>query len=54
MPFKSQKQRAFFGLCAAGKAKGKCPPKDVVDEFFKADRMDRMSAKGREKAPKKG
>lgn len=49
MPFKSSKQRRFFGACKSGRAKGKCPPRDVIAEFFRADRMDRMGSKGREK-----
>jgi hypothetical protein len=49
MPFKSSKQKRFFGMCASGKAtKAKCPPRDIVDEFFKADRMERMGSHGRE------
>ncbi len=49
MPFKSAKQRAKFAACRAGRSTGKCPPRDVIAEFFKADRMDRMGGKGREK-----
>lgn len=53
MPFKSEKQRRYMGMCAGGKKpRGKCPPRDVVDEFFRADRMDRMGSRGREKREK--
>lgn len=34
MPAKSSKQQKFMAMCAhGGGAKGKCPPKDVAEEF---------------------
>lgn len=34
MPAKSPKQQKFMAMCAhGGKAKGKCPPKKVAEEF---------------------
>lgn len=35
MPAKSKKQQQFMAICAhtPGKAKGKCPPKSVAEEF---------------------
>jgi hypothetical protein len=35
MPAKSKKQQQFMAMCAhsPGKAKGKCPPHDVAQEF---------------------
>lgn len=35
MPAKSSKQQKFMAICAhtPGKAQGKCPPKDVAQEF---------------------
>lgn len=47
MPFKSSKQKAFFGVCAGNpqKARSTCPPRKVIDEFFRADRK----AKGKKK-----
>lgn len=37
MPAKSKAQQRFMGLCAhrPEKARGKCPPKDVAEEFAK-------------------
>lgn len=37
MPAKSKAQQRFMGLCAHNpeKARGKCPPKDVAEEFAK-------------------
>lgn len=39
MPYKSDKQARFFRLCshAPAKAKGKCPPRKVLDEFESAE-----------------
>lgn len=38
MPFKSDTQRKFFGMCKTAegrkKAKGKCPSQSVINEFF--------------------
>jgi hypothetical protein len=50
MPFKSGKQKRFFGMCAGGKIKEGCPPRDVIDEFFEADRK----MKGKKGRRKKG
>jgi hypothetical protein len=53
MPFKSEKQKRFFGMCADGKIKDGCPPRNVIDEFFEADR--RMKGKkGKGKGKGKG
>ncbi len=41
MPFKSSKQKRFFGACKGGNATLKCPPKRVLDEFFAADRKSK-------------
>lgn len=37
MPAKSKKQQRFMAMCAHNpeEAKGKCPPKDVAEEFSK-------------------
>lgn len=42
MPSKTKKQARFMALCASkkgrAKARGKCPPESVAEEFAAADR----------------
>lgn len=47
MPYKSSKQKRFFRMCANSpqKAKGKCPPKRVIEEFEKAEKKSRGNKK---------
>lgn len=54
MPFKSKKQKRFFGLCKGNpsKATEKCPPKSVIDEFFREEK--RMGKKKNRRKGKKG
>ncbi len=42
MPAKSKRQQRFMGMCAHNpeKAHGKCPPKDVAEEFSKTNGKD--------------
>lgn len=51
MPSKSAKQARFMRACAKnpGKMKKKCPPKEVAEEFVRADRRAQKgkSSKGK-------
>lgn len=42
MPSKSKKQHNFMAMCASSKgrqkAKGKCPPESVAEEYVRADK----------------
>lgn len=47
MPFKSAKQKRFFGMCAGhpGAAKMKCPDRATIDKFFREDRKSKRKKK---------
>lgn len=49
MPFKSESQRRFFGMCSTAegraKAKHKCPDPKTIHEFFKEDRKSHKKKK---------
>jgi hypothetical protein len=53
VPFKSEKQKRYFGMCAAGKIKEGCPPRSVIDEYFEAERKMK-GKKGKGKGKGKG
>lgn len=54
MPFKSKKQKRFFGLCKGNPSKAieKCPPKSVIDEFFKEEKKMRKKNRNKGKGKK--
>ena len=47
MPSKSGKQHRFMAMCAHNpdKARGKCPPKSVAEEFVHADKGRKVARK---------
>lgn len=47
VPFKSPKQKRFFGMCKGNPsaAKKKCPSKSVINEFFRADKTQKKRKK---------
>jgi len=49
MPSESGKQHRFMGLCSTdegrAKAKGKCPPKSLAQEYLAADKGRHFSKK---------
>ncbi len=48
MPAKTKRQQRFMAMCShsPGKAKGKCPPKKVAQEFsYMAKKKDRRDVK---------
>jgi hypothetical protein len=47
MPSKSAKQHRFMAMCAKNpdKARAKCPPKHVAEEFVHADKGRKVARK---------